>query len=314
MDWLTVRDTLDHATIPAFIHANWHHNANDIVLVNNGYNIIYRYRADDSGYYLRINHPVLHSIPKARATLAYVTHLLSGGARVYQPILTKAGDFIASMDNDPAGFYGVVVKEVVGTEIGLDHTDLGVYEAWGRSLGRYHAAAVTFTPPDDIDYTYPTIHDFWENIRETARAQADPLKSAFVEVDEWFMALEKDTFALCHGDYHPFNVIWNAKTHKATTIDFDEPAYHWLISDIVRALLEFHDRPLEERRAYKEAFLRGYRQHHPVQDRWLQEFPMFAQMRGLLMHLWTVQEYANVDDKPDSMGWALQWAIQRYDW
>lgn len=73
-----------------------------------------------------------------------------------------------------------------------------------------------------------------------------------------------------HGDYGPGNVIRDGAI--ARTVDFDEPNVHWYIADVSRALLEFYDRPLEQR----QAFMRGYQAEHPIDEFWVTQLSQFS--------------------------------------
>ena len=313
MTWQHIRDGFDHLAVPSFIATHWHASPDTAAFISAAYNIIYRFEANGAGYYLRICHPILHSIEDANATLAYLQHLAENGAPVNVPVKSVNGLYIEPLKDD---FYAQVVTEAPGEEIGLIHTDLRVYAAWGNSLGKLHRAAASFQPPQGT--SYPTVQRFWENVRETAMRQDEVLREAFLRVDTWLKTLSlEDDYGLCHGDYRPGNVIWDAENFLAVTVDFDEPNTHWFISDVVRALLEFHDRPLAERQAYRKAFLRGYCEARELDDEWLEKWvPQmtdFAQMRGLLMHLWTVQEdEANGLPTNDARG--RIWAVNRYEW
>ncbi|MEQ8676234.1 MAG: phosphotransferase [Aggregatilineales bacterium] len=313
MTWQQLRDGFDHEHIDPFITRHWNATPGTSMFISAAYNIIYRFQANGAGYYLRICHPILHSIEDANATLAYLRHLAENGAPVNRPVKSVNGMYIERLPDD---FYAQVVTEAQGEEIGLDHTDLRVYEAWGESLGKLHRAATSFQPPQGTHY--PTVQRFWENVRETALRQDDPLREAFLRVDTWLKTLStQDDYGLCHGDYRPGNVIWDTENFQAVTVDFDEPNYHWFISDVVRALLEFYDRPLAQRQAYRTAFLRGYCTARELDDtwqaKWVPQMTDFAQMRGLLMHLWTIQEN-EANGLPTNDAWGRIWAVNRYEW
>lgn len=303
LDWHSKRDGFDHWRVPKMVRDLWGGDVDTLQLVGQAYNIVYRFEANGEGFYLRFGHVVLHPLNKVRHVLHFLRFLASHDVPVGRPVPSVNGRYLETFDD---GYYAAAQTEAVGAEMGLGHTDLSVYEAWGQSLGKLHAVSRVYVPSADIDYMFPTVQQFWKNIEHTVQTQASSsIRAVYDELTAYIASLPAQDYGLIHGDYRPGNVIWDGTT--AYTVDFDEPNYHWYIADVCRALLEFHDRPLAQRRACREAFMRGYATEHQIDVCWVEQLTRFAQWRGLLMYAWDLQE-------GNSGQWALDWILKPIAW
>lgn len=303
IDWHSKRDSFNHDRLPDLIRNLWDGNPDSLKLVGQAYNIVYRFEAGGKGYYLRIGHEVLHPLNKVQHVMHFLRFLADNDVSVGQPVQSTKGNYIEILES---GYYAAAQTEALGAEIGLDHTELSVYEAWGQSLGKLHAVSRRYEPSPEIDYQLPTVQGFWKNIEQTIYTESPPqVQAIYAQLTEYMYNLPKHDYGLIHGDYRPGNVIWDGMT--ARTVDFDEPNFHWYLADISRALLEFHDRPLEQRRAFRQAFMRGYQTEHIIDEFWVSQLPQFGQMRGLLMYAWDLQE------GNDGLG-AMDWILKPVAW
>ncbi len=302
-DWPSKRDNFDHKLVPELVRDLWHGEPESLRLVGQAYNIVYRFEVNGLGRYLRIGHIVLHPLNKVHHVMHFLRFLADNDVPVGQPVASVNGNYIETFGD---GYYGSAQKEAPGTEIGLEHTNLAVYEAWGKSLGKLHAVSRQYKPSPDIDYEFPTVQRFWKNIELIINTQAtSQIRDVYAELTEYIDQLPDNDYGLIHGDYRPGNVIWDGKI--ARTVDFDEPNYHWYLADISRALLEFYDRPPEQRQAFRQAFMRGYATEHTIDAFWMTQLTKFAQWRGMLMYGWDLQEGS-------SGSWGLDWILKPIDW
>ncbi len=301
-DWQRKRDSFDHRLVPALVRELWRGAPASLRLVGQAYNIVYRFEADGRGYYLRICHPVLHPLPKARQVMDFLRFLAAENVPVGVPVPSVNGAYIELL---PGAYYAAAQREAPGQEMTRHLLELSVYEGWGRSLGLLHTASRRYKPNPDIPYQFPTVQRFWRNIAPAIRAAAPLLPRIYQELSAYMHSLPRQDYGLIHGDYRPGNVIWDGATARA--VDFDEPNYHWYIADVARALLELAGRPLAARRGYREAFMRGYLSAHQIDAWWVTQLPMFMQHRALLMYGWDLQEGSSGRD-------ALAWALERVGW
>ena len=298
--WTIRRDRFDKRQLPALVRELWRGRPESLRWVGQAYNIVYRFEAEGGGCYLRICHSVLHPLPKAHQVMHFLRFLADRDVPVGKPLPSVRGNYIESL---PDGYYAAAQSEAPGTEMSAHLLDLSVYEAWGQSLGRLHAASRHYQPSPAIDYAFPTVQRFWRNIASTVRTAAPELQRIYAQLTEYMNGLPPNDYGLIHGDYRPGNVIWDGST--ARTVDFDEPNYHWYIADVSRALLELSGQPPAQRRRFREAFMRGYQAEHPLDEFWVRQLPQFGQHRGMLMSMWNLQEGGSE---------ISEWALRQLAW
>ena len=301
-EWFRLRDNFDRRRAPGIVRQRWDGDPASVRFVSSDYNIVFRFEAGGLGRYLRVCHIALHPLPKARQVMGFLRFLAAEGVPVGAPVPAASGDFIVQL---PGGYYASAQREAPGEEMTRHVRDIGVYEAWGRSLGKLHAASRRYQPDSGIDYEFPTVQQFWRNIAPTVAMSSPALQRVYAELSDWMQGLPRHDVGLIHGDYRPGNVIWDGTT--ARTIDFDEPNVHWYMADVCRALLELWGHPLEERRGFRRAFMRGYLQKHKIDEWWVTQLPYFAQHRAVLMLAWDLQEGGVWQE-----GW--RWALKRVEW
>ena len=301
-DWPAIRDSFRHETVPTLVRDLWRGDPNSISPIGQAYNIVYRFESSGRGYYLRICHPVLHQLPEARQVMHFLRFLADEGVPVGEPVPSVNGKTIEVFES---GFFAAAQTEAPGVEMQNHLLNLSVYESWGASLGKLHAASRRYQPDPSIDYKFPTVQQFWRNIEPAVRRQSREIQRIYADLTDFMHALPSHDYGLIHGDYRPGNVIWDGTT--ARTIDFDEPNYHWYIADVSRALLELFDQPVAERRKFRKAFMCGYLSEHQIDEWWVKQLPYFAQHRGMLMYAWDVQEGG-------SGSGSLEWVMNRVGW
>ncbi len=302
MDWRTARDSFDKTDLPELVADLWRGDPASLRLVGQDYNIVYRFETKGRGCYLRVCHPALHSLPEARQVMHFLCFLADNDVPVAAPLPSVHGKYIELLDG---GYFAAAQAEAPGEEMTHLLLDISVYEAWGQSLGKLHAASRRYQPDPQIDYRFPTVQGFWKNIDPIAGASSPELQRIYAELTDFMKGLPAHDTGLIHGDYRPANVIWDGVT--ARTIDFDEPNVHWYIADISRALMDLWDQPLERRREFRGAFMRGYLSENEIDELWLRLLPWFAQHRAMLMHMWDLQEGG-------SGTVSLDWVLRRVEW
>lgn len=310
MKWYDIHQQFDHARIPALCAELWAGDPNSVTHISTSANIVYRFESGGEGRYLRITHGIIASIPGRCAATDYLLHVYRQGVPVCRPVESVNGNLIETFTQGEWEFQASVVAEVPGVPIALDTTDMRVFEAWGQSMGKLHYAVRDYTPTPDCGYTMPTIQYFWENARRYAPQLDADFHAVYREVDTWLRTVPMTDYGLTHGDHRPGNVLWDGQT--AYTVDFDEPVLAWYLWDIIRALLEFSERPVAERRRIRDAFWESYRAHNPIDEGWLDELVPFTRFRATLMHLWTLSDPLTPDEIFDTS--CRNWALNPVTW
>ena len=218
----------------------WVDKPMNLRLVNNQINCVYRFECGNKGYYLRITHEQIRPMKELDAAIDFQQHLFLNNAPVCSAMRSKNARWIELIQQDDLVFLAHVCHEVPGLVMHFDHTDKGVYTAWGQSLARLHRASQTYQPKA---HHFRTWKDLWQETTDDVEYESKDLKDIYHPLDEWFAhhPVTESNFGLTHGDHRPGNVLYDG--HQIHIIDFDEPVYHWFISDIAMPFLDLSSKP-----------------------------------------------------------------------
>lgn len=282
MEWGEILGLLAHnVTVPEAVR-RWGGNPGSVALVSEGVNVVFRFEAGEVPCYLRFTHDSLISERRVASAVDFLRHLSSGGAPVCEPVASQSGKFVEVMEHDGSNWIATATREVAGASLGLDRTDLDIYEAWGRSLGETHRVAETYVPGPECEFQH--WRDIWERTRDEIHPQDALAQKERQLLNDWYHTLSEQPpeFGLTHTDYNPRNNIWDGQ--RVTAIDFDEPSWGWFALDVARALVEFLCRPRGQRIEFRESFLRGYRCCRELSDSGEAQIKGFTRMWALIMY------------------------------
>jgi Ser/Thr protein kinase RdoA (MazF antagonist) len=169
------------------------------------------------------------------------------------------------------------------------HKEKKVYTSWGNSLAQLHRASQMYQPKE---YLFKTWKDLWQETRDYAEHECQDIKKLYQEIDAWFTnhPITEINFGLTHGDHRPGNVLYDGQAIHI--IDFDEPVYHWFISDIAMPFLDLCNKPYHEWKHLFEWFIEGYRSILPIEEEDLKCINWFTQMKSLGIYLWCKNEWS----------------------
>ena len=335
--WIHYRDRFDTAPLPTFAARHWGAESASLELVERKLSIIVRLRRAGETHYLRISHPSIRQPRTARAAYHFQAQLAARGAPVCAPVLSVGGNHIEWLPQGNTRYFAGLVKEAPGEAIAPDERDprvlrprsagtrvlrprsagtrvlrprsagTRVFRAWGRSIAQLHEAARAYRAGP---HRHHTIFDFYQNARPQA-LRADPaIRAAYFRLGRWLSDLPRRDFALTHGDMHPANAFWDGR--RVTIIDFDEPVYNWIWVDFGRALLDFYRRPPRARRQLHDALLAGYGEIRAIDAELHGQLPRFMQLRGLMMHLWSLADEGGCASGPAPH--QRVWALREQGW
>ena len=212
----------------------------NLILVNNQINCVYRFENETQGYYLRVTHEDIRSPQELLAAIDFQRHLAINKASVCEPIVSKMGRFLESVQQDGLNFLAHVCLEVPGQVMDFEHTEKNAYLAWGQSLALLHRASQTYEPKE---HRFLTLRDLWDETSEYVKKEGQDIQRVYHQITRWFHthAATALNFGLTHGDHRPGNVLYDGK--QIHIIDFDEPVYHWYMADIARPCLDLCNKP-----------------------------------------------------------------------
>lgn len=282
MNWET---TLKKITNETALQAAtcWVETPLNLKLINNQINCVYRFEANNQGYYLRLSHETIRSQQELISSINFQRHLLSHGVPICEAIPSKQDHWIEVIPQESLNFLAHVCLEVPGNIMHFDHAEKTVYTQWGEALARLHQASRTYSPGD---YHFLTGQNLWQETSDYAIQDRDQdIKIIFHRINDWFTTKKcNDFYGLTHGDHRPGNVLYDGQ--QIHLIDFDEPVYHWFLADIAMPFLDLYGKPFESWQGKFDGFIEGYRRIMPIPDEELNQLHWFAQMKSLNIYLW----------------------------
>lgn len=291
--WNKALAKFDQKNSPGQIITHWHDDGKNLQLVNAGINIVYRFSMDDQAYYLRVSHPSLRDKAAWQAVLNYQAYLYQHQAPVCQPIKNTAGNYILEYQQGDEVFLAHVCKAVPGKPATLNENDLQVYHNWGVALAKFHQISQGYEQDKALFFSVDKL--IAELLAYPEVKHDDHIKRAFNELYLWLQDLPKHDMLLCHGDHRDANVIISTDK-KATLIDFDEPMWHWAISDLDRPFLEIARQGASGWQQKWQAYLQGYQHIRPLDHNLLQQVPNFMRLKNLGIYLWTKHHWHSDKD------------------
>ncbi|WP_268239823.1 phosphotransferase enzyme family protein [Paenibacillus hunanensis] len=89
------------------------------------------------------------------------------------------------------------------------------------------------------------------------------------------LPMNSGNYGLIHYDFQLDNVFYKKEHRSFQVIDFDDAMYHWYACDVVTALDDFLNEPIDLNRSEVQAFLNGYRAIATLSDQAIRQFSCF---------------------------------------
>lgn len=261
----------------------WSDNPTNLKLINNQINCVYRFENKNQGYYLRITHKMIRTQSELEAAIFFQQYLYKNHVHVCPAILSKYSRLIETVKQDHLEFYAHVCLEMPGQPINFSSKNKEAYIAWGQAMAQLHQASTGFDPEN---HSFLSWHDLWVETGAKVELESPEINQAFNEISQFLnnLTVNKNNFGLIHGDHRVANVL--AYRHKISIIDFDEPIYHWYMSDIVRPFLDLANQPYCNWENNWHWYLEGYNQIFPIEKTLLEAANWFVRMKSLSIYLW----------------------------
>ncbi|MCW8397747.1 phosphotransferase [Legionella sp. PATHC038] len=278
-------DTLKKISSKTALQAasQWVDRPNNLQLINNQINCVYRFESAGKGFYLRMTHEQIRPQKELLAGIDYQQHLLQNDAPVCDVLVSKNGSYIESVRQDELFFWAQVCSEVPGTTMHFGYQDKNTYFLWGQALARLHRAAGTYQAKE---HHFRSWKDLWNETADYLADEETAIQDLFYTLDQRFECFTPNNvnFGLTHGDHRPGNVLFDGK--QIHFIDFDEPVYHWFIADIAKPFLDLCSSPFAEWAEKFAWMIEGYQSILPIDAHLLQSINDFSQMKSLDIYLW----------------------------
>lgn len=263
--------------------SKWTAKPVNLKLVNNQINCVYRFESEGKGYYLRLTHEKIRPLKDLLAAIDFQHHLFQHEAPVCEAILSNNGLCVEIVEQEQLSFLAHVCREVPGDIMHFEHHDKHPYHQWGRSLALLHQASQGYQPKT---HHFNTWQDLWQETWGYAKQEGDNIQDLFHSIDTQVKTLEVTTenFGLTHADHRPGNVLYDGK--QIHIIDFDEPVYHWYLSDIAKPFLDVCNKPQASWMPLYKWYIEGYRHVLAISDEELAAINHALQMKSLDIYLW----------------------------
>lgn len=250
---------------------------------------IYEFQRDSANYILRISHSIRRSEDLIRGEVDWINTLAEGGVSVARAVDSQTGNLVEIMPDAQGGYFlTTAFVKAAGQRPWEAGWTPERYATYGTLLGKMHALAQHYQPADPAWKRPAWDDDIMEFPDRYLPASESVAKQKYLAVCEHLRTLPKDSasYGLIHQDAHQSNFLMD-ETGSITLFDFDDCAYSWFINDIAIVLfyisVEEEDVPAFTRE-FMSHFLRGYRQFHSLDPKWLREIPHFLKLREIELY------------------------------
>ncbi|WP_437751746.1 phosphotransferase enzyme family protein [Sorangium sp. So ce1389] len=252
---------------------------------------VFEARRGDGAFVLKLGDPGHRSRDAVEAECEWLEYLIARGVRAAPAIRAADGSYAALLGEPGRTVCARAYAKAPGAPLSADDLTPGVATAWGRLLGRLHAATKTYVPPSARRrHAWHEDGDFAKARELLLADEREPIGGRIERLIAELRALptDRDAFGLVHTDAHFGNVLKDGGA--LTLIDFDDCAYEWFASDLGIVLFYVAidpvgpGRPPELLRMFRDRFLDGYTLENALSARWLSEIDRFMKLRELVLY------------------------------
>lgn len=251
------------------------------------HNRVFRARVE-SPFILRLTDALRRTDSEIRAEVEFLRYLAAAGAAVAAPLPAQDGLFLHSLREGETVWRVCAFEQALGYPWQERADDITVAAEIGQAIGRVHR----------LSQPYSATHATTPRRQWHQNSHLQVAKSLFQRHDarllpwyeQWERAMHRlprdnGSFGLVHGDYLFSN--FQVDGRRITIYDFDDCEWNWFVYDLAVNLYYYllAGRPLQVflrgdlACEYVRLFLRGYRQEMYLDDYWLQQLPLFLQLR-----------------------------------
>ena len=263
----------------------WGGEPGSLSRISDSVNHVFTFVSSGERHFLRLTPGVHRARPQIDAELDFILYLHGYGVSVCPPIASKGGRLVEELPAEGASLFACVFEEAVGETFtfGSSETNLGHFRLRGRTLGRIHALAKGYAPPEnrrrfkwDEDALLRDVGAYLPRSEKVVWAEYD-------ELTEWLAARprDRDCFGLIHGDFGPTN--FRQAGGELSVFDFDDSCYHWFAYDLAVTIYPHGRR--EGAGALLESLLEGYTAETATSPPQVAEFIKLCRLRQLYMFL-----------------------------
>lgn len=267
-------------------------------------NVVYSFPKDDHEFILRVTHQSHQDLEMVISELDFMDHLAKHGVQLAPPIPFQDGSLVQTLVKDEEKFMICVMKKAPGGHVNASDPYWGteLFEQWGEVTGRMHALTLQYERPETVlarPHQGKLEFDF-ANFGTVEQQLFEKLLQINDRINQ--LPRNREVYGLCHRDLHSGNFFVNEG--QITVFDFDDCGYDYMVHDIAIAVYYstiFGDRrkpEVEQSRtsslaaAMLRSFMKGYNREYALDNKWLEELPLFIEKRRLELVLLLFQDFS----------------------
>ena len=271
-------------------------------LVRQSANEVYRCRRGAETLFVRLTFPEHRARAEIEAEVAWMRSLGVAGVRVVEPVASRAGAWVETVEHDGRQAYAIVTRAAPG-RVGRKPQDLtvAVVGAWGRLLADLHAHARGYAPPAEgrrpsWDADRVLLTALLDRSAETTWAQ-----EALRALVAWMHGLPRTRaqFGLTHADLHVGNlaIADDGGATVVTAFDFDDACEQFFVHDLAVGVTSLRKAAWEypgqvDADALVPAFLDAYARAGALDESAHERLERFVAYRIALSACWAGRSHA----------------------
>lgn len=245
---------------------------------------IYEFEREGKSYILRVSYSERRSEAMIAAEVEWMNYLAAHGAGVARAALSANDKLVEAVSDRQGGYFlATAFVKAAGGPPRKALWNEGLYERWGRLMGKMHHLSKTFGPagakrPNWDDPIFLDVTDTVPASEPIARQKLGQIIAHARQLPQ-----DKESYGLIHYDFHAGNFFVDEQG-QITLFDFDDSAYSWFINDIAIVLFYVLTNVPDAPKLAGEfwpPFLRGYRQENELAPAWFAEIHTFLKLREI---------------------------------
>ena len=270
-------------------------------LITNEFNAVFRVDSDDHAYVLRVNLPNRRSLAEIKAEMRWLSALATETTvGVPSPVPATGGDLVVSVSAPgiPEPRHCVLFGWIGGIDLAARLTEANITEL-GALTAQLHQHALSFDPPAGLrrwDNPFP-LDDHHVLLDDGIVSPSDraTFVAALGRIEAVLARLSDEPPRMIHGDLHQDNV--RVANGRLFAIDFDDSLLGHPVQDIGVTFWNLQEEPNYE--ALRHAFRRGYERHASWPEHNPGDIDTFVADRALMLIDYALQT-TTADDAADT--------------
>ena len=253
--------------------------------------IVYEFERDGKSCILKLTHSLHRSMDAVRGELEWVDHLVACGVSCSPVILSERGRTVEKIDAEDSYFIVSGFEKAEGRLCVKEDWTERMIHMWGRTLGRMHAATMSYQPSDAAirrhDWRQEVSHYVSRHLPSEQTVVIEKCRQLQQRLGE--LPTGQEAFGLVHSDLHHGNFF--VDNGRMTVFDFDDCHYDWFVHDLAMPLfyvmrsaeVDSDDTAFAE--SFLKTFLSGYNEEHQLETRWFEILPLFLKVREMELYI-----------------------------